>query len=155
MYRSVVLSMMFAACLVAANPAAVAQAKAAAPPPEPAWVTRSNQYTQMLLDVQLKYSPEGGSRQGVAKYDAQITDPTRAAEIAQRKDLEGVLATLSKAEKKEKDENVREDLEILQKTFNVQFRGQDYQFAHKVQFIDPSAAVYAGLQSLLDDRVAA
>ena len=155
MYRSVVLSMMFAACLVAANPAAVAQAKAAAPPPEPAWVTRSNQYTQMLLDVQLKYSPEGGSRQGVAKYDAQITDPTRAAEIAQRKDLEGVLATLSKAEKKEKDENVREDLEILQKTFNLQFRGQDYQFAHKVQLIDPSAAVYAGLQSLLDDRVAA
>jgi len=72
----------------------VAQAKAATPPPEPAWVTRSNQYTQMLLDVQLKYSPEGGSRQGLAKTDAQITDPTRAAEIAQRKELEGALATL-------------------------------------------------------------
>jgi hypothetical protein len=155
MYRSVVLSMMFAACLGAANPAAVAQAKAAAAPPEPAWVTRSNQYTQMLLDVQLKYSPEGGSRQGLAKYDALITDPTRAAEVAQRKELQDVLATLAKAEKKEKDENVREDLEILQKTYSLQFREQDYQFAHKVAFLDASAAVYAGLQSLLDDKVAA
>ena len=147
--------MMFAACLGAANPAAMAQAKAASPAPEPAWVTRSNQYTQMLLDVQLKYSPEGGSRQGLAKYDALITDPTRAAEMAQRRELEGVLATLSKDEKKEKDENVREDLEILQKTFNLQFREEDYQLAHKVPFINASAAVYAGLQSLLDDQVPA
>src|SRR5664280_2479704 len=108
MYRSVVLSMMFAACLVAANPAAVAQAKAAAPPPEPAWVTRSNQYTQMLLDVQLKYSPEGGSRQGLGKYDPLITDATRADEIAQRKELEDILAKLKQVEAKEKDKDVRE-----------------------------------------------
>ena len=153
MYRSAV-PWILVACLGPASCVAVSQtAAAAAAPAEPAWVARSNQYTQMLLDVQLKYSPEGGSREGLAKYDTQITDPTRAGEIAQRHELEAVLATLEKDEKKETDQNVREDLEILEKTFNLQFRQEDYQLAHKVPFINASAAIYSGLQSLLDDQV--
>ena len=122
---------------------------------QPAWVARSNEYTQMLLDVQLKHSPEGGSRQGLAKYDPLITDATRADEIVQRKELEDILARLKKVEAKEKDKDVREDLEILQKTFNLQFRQDDYQLAHKVPFIDASQAVFGGLRTLLDDQVAA
>ena len=31
---------------------------------QPAWVLRSNQYTQMLLDVQMKLSPERASLRG-------------------------------------------------------------------------------------------
>jgi uncharacterized protein (DUF885 family) len=118
------------------------------------WVQRSNQYTQMLLDVQLKHSPESGSAQGLAKYDAAITDATRADEIAQRRELEDVLAQLKKDELKEKDRDVREDLEILQVAFARQFRQDDYQLAHKVQFIDAIQAVYEGLRVLLDDHVA-
>jgi hypothetical protein len=94
MSRTAVLFVIFAVGLVAADPVANAQAtpaptsSAAAPAsaatakvpaaaPEPEWVKRSNQYTQMLLDVQFKHSPESGSQQGLAKYDALITDPTR------------------------------------------------------------------------------
>ena len=109
----------------------------------------------MLLDVQLKHSPEGGSAQGLGKYDPLITDATRADEIAQRKELEDILAKLKQVEAKEKDKDVREDLEILQKTFNLQFRQDDYQLAHKVMFIDASQAVFAGLRTLLDDQVPA
>ena len=109
----------------------------------------------MLLDVQMKHSPESGSAQGLAKYDPLITDATRADEIAQRKELQDVLAKLKKIEAKEKDKNVREDLEILQKAFNLQFREDDYELDHKVQFIDASQAVFAGLRTLLDDQVAA
>ena len=125
------------------------------PSADKAWIAKSNAYTQLLLDVQLKHSPEGGSRQGLAKYDPLITNPTRADEMVQRKELEAVLAKLKKVEAKEKDKNVREDLEILQKTFNLQFRQDDYQLAHKVPFIDASAAVFGGLRGLLDDQVAA
>ena len=156
------LLMIFAAGQVAANSASKAQApaasassaaaKAPAAAPEPEWVKRSNQYTQMLLDVQFKHSPEGGSRQGLAKYDPLITDPTRADEIVQRKELQDVLATLKKVEAKEKDKDVREDLEILQKTFNLQFRQDDYQLDHKVPFIDASAAVFGGLRSCWTTR---
>ena len=72
-----------------ARPSAAA-AKPSAPTsaPEPAWVARSNQYTQMLLDVQMKHSPERASAQGLAEFDPLITDATRAGEIAQRKELQ-------------------------------------------------------------------
>lgn len=159
MRRSIAVLIVLAAGLLVASSRSQAQAAAApassAAVPEPEWVKRSNQYTQMLLDVQFRHSPEGGSQQGLAKYDAQITDPTRADEIVQRKELEAVLANLKKVEAGEKDKNVREDLEILQKTFNLQFREDDYQLDHKVQFIDASAAVFAGLRTLLDDQVPA
>ena len=163
MRRTPVLLMILASGLLAANSAGGAQTPAApaspAPAPaaaaQPAWVARSNEYTQMLLDVQLKHSPEGGSRQGLAKYDPLITDATRADEIVQRKELEDILANLKKIEAKEKNKDVREDLEILQKTFNLQFRQDDYQLAHKVQFIDASQAVFGGLRTLLDDQVPA
>jgi uncharacterized protein (DUF885 family) len=116
----------------AANPSAPAAAA------QPAWIVRSNQYTQMLLDVQMKHSPERASQEGLVKYDSSITDATRADEIAQRKELQIILANLKKIEAKEKDRDVREDLEILQKAFNLQFREDDYLFAHNVQFIDAS-----------------
>ena len=172
MRRTAVWMMSFAAGLLAASPAAGAQGPAATPasaatkaaapvaaketaPVEPAWVLRSNQYTQMLLDVQFKHSPEGGSQQGLAKYDTLITNPTRADEMEQRAELQAVLAKLKKVEAKEKDRDVREDLEIVQRTFNLQFRQDDYQLDHKVPFVDASAAVFAGLRILLDDQVAA
>jgi uncharacterized protein (DUF885 family) len=116
---------------------------------------RSNQYTQMLLDVQMKHSPDIGLAQGVAKYDSSITDISRAEEIAQRKELVDALAQLKKIEATEKDRNVREDLEILQKTYNLQFRADDYRLDHTVTFLDPCAAVFIGLSALLNDQVAA
>jgi uncharacterized protein (DUF885 family) len=141
----------------ATGPSAAAKvsATASAAPVQPEWVKRSNQYTQMLLDIQYKYSPESGSQQGLAKYDAEITDPSRAAEIAQRKELETALATLKQDGAKEKDKNVREDLEIIDKTFHLEFQQDDYGLNHKVPFIDASAAVFGGLRILLDDQVAA
>ena len=142
---------------VAASPSTPVAASSSAPAAaaEPAWVVRSNQYTQMLLDVQMKHSPERASAQGLAKYDPLITDATRADEIAQRKELQDVLAKLKKVEAKEKDRNVREDLEIVQKAFNLQFRRDDYQLDHTVQFLDATQAVFVGLRTLLDDQVAA
>jgi uncharacterized protein (DUF885 family) len=164
MHRKTALGMIFVLGLMAANVASYAQAPATtapaaaaqpAPPVEPAWVVRSNQYTKELLDVQLKHSPEQGSSQGEARYDTLITDASRADEIAQRKELEAVLARLKTVEATEKDANVREDLEIIQKAFNLQFRRDDYALEHKVQFLDASQLVFIGLRVLLDDQVAA
>jgi hypothetical protein len=162
MRRFVVFPMCFAAALmfetvgvVAQTPAAAKAAPAPAPAatPAPAWVKRSNEYTQVLLDAQLKHSPEGGSQQGIVKYDPLITDATRADEIVERNELVDLLAKQNKAAAKEKDKNVREDLEIIQKTFNLQFRQDDYQLAHKVPFIDASELIFGGLRTLLDDQV--
>jgi len=169
MRRTTVLYLLLAVCLMAANssaqaqtpapqkPSAPAAAKSATPvsAADPAWVVRSNQYTQMLLNVQIKHSPDVGLAQGVAKYDSSITDISRADEIAQRKELVDILEHLKKAKATEKDRNVREDLEILQKTYYLQFRVDDYRLDHEVTFLDPTAAVFAGLSTLLNDQVPA
>lgn len=140
----------------AAKSSAPASTKPASPSAaaQPAWITRSNQYTEMLLNVQWKHSPESASAQGLSKYDSAITDVSRANEVAQRKELEDVLTTLKKTASKEKDKDVRQDLDTIQKAFALRFREDDYQFSHKVQFVDATQVVFSGLRTLLDDQVA-
>jgi uncharacterized protein (DUF885 family) len=121
--------------------------------PDQAWIARSNAFTQMVLDAQLKYSPEQASSQGLAKADTEIGDPSRKAEIAQRKDEEAVVAKLEAALKVEKDLNVAEDLQIVIDSEKLGFRQQDYSFQHGVPYINAADAVYTGLQVLLDDQI--
>jgi hypothetical protein len=124
-------------------------------PAEKAWIQQSNEYTNLLLSVQLEHSPEQGSAQGVAKYDDRISDPSRADELAERRELEAALAKIKSARTQVTDKNVQEDIEILQKAFNLQFRKQDFELAHEVPFYNASAAIFQGLRSLLDDQVPA
>jgi uncharacterized protein (DUF885 family) len=120
---------------------------------EKSWIKQSNEYTNMLLSVQLEHSPEQGSTQGVAKFDDRITNPSRADEIAQRHELEAALAKIKAAQSGVTDKNVKEDITILQKAFNLQFRMQDFQLAREVPFYNASALVFQGLRGLLDDQV--
>jgi hypothetical protein len=122
---------------------------------EKPWVTESNVYTNMLLDVQFEHTPEEGSREGLAKFDRSIARPTLADELAERGALEAVLAKLEAAQSTQKDKNVLEDLEIVRKAFNLKFRLEDFGMQHEVPFRNASAAVFQGLRSLLDDQVAA
>src|SRR5580700_9665671 len=79
----------------------------------PAWVTKSNQNAQLLIDIQSKYGPEGASSSGVRGLDEQISTPgpeTRDASLAAyraaKKELESRLAS-------ESDALVKQDLQIL------------------------------------------
>jgi uncharacterized protein (DUF885 family) len=128
---------------------------AAAAPADQEWVAKSNVYTNMLLDVQLEHSPEQGSQEGLAKFDDRISNPTRADEIAERRQLKAVLLKIEAARATEGDKNVQEDIEILRKAFDLQFRTEDYELAHEVPFINASAVIFQGLRGLLDDQVAA
>jgi uncharacterized protein (DUF885 family) len=122
-------------------------------PVVPAWIAVSDRYTQMLLDIEMKHAPESASAQGLAQYDTLITDPTRADEVLQRTELLAVLEKLKAAEATEKDKNVVEDLQIVRTAFDRQFRLDDYQIEHKVQFLNASQVVFAGLHTLLQDQV--
>jgi uncharacterized protein (DUF885 family) len=119
------------------------------------WIKQSNEYTNKLLSVELEHSPEEGTRQGVAKFDQRISNPTLADDLAQRHELEAVLETIKTAQKTEKNRYVLEDLEILRKAFELQFREQDYELLHEVPFLNASETVFQGLHGLLDDQVAA
>jgi len=135
--------------------AGVAQTPAGKTPAEPGWIKQSNDYTNLLLSVQFEHSPEQGSSQGVAKFDDRISNPSRADEIAERHELQAALAKIKAAQGTVTDKNVKEDIEILQKAFNLRFRQQDFELAREVPFYNASARIFRGLRILLDDQVPA
>jgi uncharacterized protein (DUF885 family) len=132
---------------------AIAQQAAGNDPAEKAWIKQSNDYTNTLLSVQLEHTPEQGSAQGVAKFDDRISDPSRADQLAERRELEAALTKIKAARATVTDKNVQEDIDILQKNFNLQFRMEDFELAHEVPFHNASAQIFQGLRGLLDDQV--
>ena len=135
--------------------AALAQQPAGNAQSEKGWIKQSNEYTNMLLNVQFEHSPEQGSAQGVAKFDQRISDPSRADEVAERHELEAALAKVKAARATVTDKNVQEDIDILQKSFNLQFRQEDFELAREVPFYNASAVIFRGLRGLLDDQIPA
>lgn len=120
-----------------------------------AWIEQSNRYTRLLFDVQLKHSPEQASTEGLARFDTQISDPRLADEFAQRRELEAALTTLRTARTQVTDKNVQEDLDILQRAFDLQFRMDDFRQKQLVTAFNPSESAFEGIKVLLDDQVPA
>ncbi|MEP6549410.1 MAG: DUF885 domain-containing protein [Gammaproteobacteria bacterium] len=141
------------ALILCATPALLLAVEA--PKQPPAWIAVSNGYTNTLLDVQLNHSPETGSRQGIAKFDALITKPSLTDEKIERQELEAALAKLKTARAKETDKKVLQDLDILRTAFELQFRTQDYDWKHEVPYLNASSIIFGGLRGLLDDQVSA
>ena len=46
-----------------------AQAASAYQPADQSWVPKSNAYTQTLVDIENRYSPESASAEGLVQYD--------------------------------------------------------------------------------------
>lgn len=120
----------------------------------PAWVAKSNQNAQLLIEIGQRYSPEGASRSGVTAFDDRITvlDPDRRANI--RRDYARAKAQLEERFKTETDPLVRQDLEILIGATDRTIRSSEANENLKLNFEDVAGLVYAGVQSLLDDQTA-
>jgi uncharacterized protein (DUF885 family) len=121
----------------------------------PAWVQSSNKYTQMLLDVEMKHTPESGSEEGLKQYDTEVSQPTLADDDQERKENEAIIAKFKTALKTEKQEEVAQDLQIMIDKMDLAFRREDYGRAHKVPFLNASGFVFRGLRSLLDEQTPA
>jgi Bacterial protein of unknown function (DUF885) len=120
----------------------------------PAWVATSNSYTKILLEVEMKHRPESGSAEGLAEYDTKVSQDTLADEDQQRQEEEHLLSQLKAAAAKKQEKEVAQDLQILIRRMELNFREQDYRRAHIVPFLNASSAVYGGLYILLDDQTA-
>ena len=130
---------------------AVAQDKASAN----TWIAASNDYTNLLLKVEMKHSPEAGSRQGLSEYDQLVSRPTLADEDQERKETEEVLAKFKAALPQQKQKEVAQDLAIIIRRIELNFRIQDYQRAHDVPFTNASSLVFGGVRMLLDEQTPA
>lgn len=136
----------------AAPAAAVAAATRAA---APAWVARSNQLAQILLDAQGPFQPENTGFFGVAGYDDKVADlgpdngqRFRAAVGRARAELQAKLAS-------EKDANVRQDLEIMIAAAGASIEGSALNEKYLLPWTDVPQAVFNGMNLLLSDQVPA
>jgi hypothetical protein len=120
----------------------------------PSWIEDSNRYTQMLIDVNIRHSPEYASSQGLSEYDPKIGNPTLADELAARAERDAVIDKIKAQLPQEKDRNVAEDLQILIHAIDLDDREQDFDLQRSVPFNNASENVFRGLKILMDDQVA-
>jgi uncharacterized protein (DUF885 family) len=123
--------------------------------PAPNWISVSNTYTNKLVAVEMKHSPESGSDQGLSQYDALASQPTLADEDQERQETAAVLAELKSAVAQQKEKPVAQDLQIVIRKVELRFREEDFERAHEVPFFNASGMVFRGLHTLLDEQTPA
>jgi hypothetical protein len=128
------------------------QNPATTPAENKGWITISNGFTKMLIDIDEKYSPEFGSRQGIAFYDTLVSIPTIANKESERKEREAAVVQLKEAKQKETNFKVKQDLEILIRQSDLNFRSQDFEMKREVPYLNPTGSVFGGIKILLDDQ---
>ena len=136
-----------------AVPAArAADAPAASTPAAPAWVARSNAFSQILLKAQAPFAPEEASFFGIPGYDDQVFDLKpkvgerfRAAMAQAKTELAAKLAV-------EQDPNVRQDLQILIDAASRNIENSTLNEQYMLPWADVGQNVFTGLQALLSDQ---
>jgi uncharacterized protein (DUF885 family) len=122
---------------------------------QPQWVAVSNSYTKRLMDVEMKYTPEGGSEEGLAEYDERVSQPTLANEDAERKETAALIAEFKAAIPRQTDRQVAQDLEIIVNKVELRLKRQDYARNRKVPYLNASGLVFGGVRMLLDEQTPA
>lgn len=127
---------------------------AAAQPPAPDWIQKSNENAQVLLEVFARFSPEGAGRLGIPGLDEEILDlkpgfVERGKEAARQS-----LATLNERLAKETDPRIGQDLEILIQTVEENMEGTELTERLQLPFFSVTSTVYQGIHALLDDQIA-
>lgn len=120
----------------------------------PAWIERSNEYTTQVLEMQAQFQPEGASQAGLDKYDGlaldlqpNLTQRYLAAEEAK-------LAELRAAQARESDPLLKQDLQILIDSLELDIEGTRLSDRLTLTWIDVPRLVFGNLNALLDDQVA-
>jgi len=134
-------------------PAALLFAAAAFAQAPPAWVVRSNQNTQLLIDLDAKYSPEGAAEEGVKGLDEQISSFSAETSNRGQADRRKVAQELASRLAKEQDPLVKQDLEILIGATDRNIRMFDAGQKTFIPYMDVSGTVFYGVKSLLDDQI--
>ncbi len=121
----------------------------------PAWVSRSNQNAQLLIEIMARYSPEDAAAEGVPGLDQQISTLSPGEPARFRKDIAVARIQLQKRLAVEKDPLVRQDLEILLAAADRNIRSSEASERNLLPYNDVAGTIFFGVKSLLDDQIAA
>ena len=130
----------------------VASGVAAAASTPPAWVARSDAYTQPVLKDTGRYLPEESTEVGDESVDTQVADFKPRAYERELADTEKRLAELRRARAQEKDVKVRQDLDILIDSRVKKIATMKLEHQYLLDYVNVGEIVYGGLRALLDPR---
>jgi Bacterial protein of unknown function (DUF885) len=124
-------------------------------PADRSWIATSNEYANLLIQVEFKHRPEAASTQGLSEFDPKISQPTLADEDQERQETAAVLVKLKSASTEKQQEEVAQDLQIMIRKVELRFKQDDFARAHEVPFLNASEIVFSGLRILLDEQTPA
>jgi uncharacterized protein (DUF885 family) len=118
----------------------------------PAWVARSDAYTQPVLKDTGKYHPEDSTQLGDESFDTMVADFKPRDYERELADTEKRLAELRRQRALEKDPKVAQDLDILIDSREKQVASMKLERQYLLDYTNVSELVYGGLRALLDPR---
>lgn len=121
----------------------------------PAWVAKSDQNTQVVLEALAKAAPEGAGQLGIDGLDEEIFDLKPGFEERADASNHKVAETLRQRLAAEKEPLVRQDLEILLKAIDDSIKDTEVGRKTFVPYFNLTETVFGGLRALLDDQVKA
>ncbi|WP_282265896.1 DUF885 domain-containing protein [Stenotrophomonas sp. PS02298] len=134
-------------------------ASAAAPattkttPAAPAWVARSNELAQILLQAQAPFQPEMTSFFGVPGYDDKVVDLGADNAARYRAAMNKARDQLREKLQVERDPNLRQDLEIMIGAAERNIESSTLNEQHLMPWVDVPQTVFGGINGLLSDQV--
>jgi uncharacterized protein (DUF885 family) len=118
-----------------------------------AWVEKSNQNAQLLLNVVARYAPEGAGSLGVSGLDEKITIPDVHNRERARKETAEVLKVFKERLAKEEDPLVKQDLEILIEAGQKNIRASEAYEKLMLPYLNAGQTIFSGMRGLLDDQI--
>lgn len=118
----------------------------------PAWVARSDAYTQPVLKDTGKYQPEESTALGDESFDTQVADFKPRVYERALADTEQRLAALRRERALEQDVKVRQDLDILIDSREKIVATMKLEHQYLLDYSNVGELVYGGLRALLDPR---
>ena len=131
--------------------AAVAHAAPVAPASS-AWVEASNRNAAIVLEAQAKFSPENASDTGLPQYDGLAADLGPDIVARQVAALQQARGKLQQKLELERDERIRQDLEILIGAVDQEIAGVQIEDKYTLPWIDVPQMVFGSMQSLLQEQ---
>jgi hypothetical protein len=119
---------------------------------KPAWILRSDELAEPVVDLYVRVGPEGASALGLTQADRATADYAPGWRERVAADANRARASLDAALVTETEPRVREDVAILRRAVDIVASAIAVQDAHMVEFIDVARTVFGGLRVLLDEQ---
>jgi len=131
------------------------QDSAPAPDAKPEWIQRSNAIAEILLDVDVQFNPEMGTRFGIERVDEEVVDLKPGHRERYRAALEKAIAAIEARGAAEADARVKSDVAILIHAARLRIKQSELHQKYEVPYYNATEIVFTSLRMLLDEQVTA